>query len=157
LFYEFFTNVLLRFILLNKFLISAGLIFSVTLSGCGGRDANPVSVTHHTDRTLDCASVAREFKANERQIVKLIEERNSDTTKNIIAGRVGATIFFPALFFMDLGNEEKVEIVALRNCNKVLSDIARSKGCPRPKSRLNNVYQNLDSPPRKANHRSDET
>jgi hypothetical protein len=43
--------------------------------------------------------IARLFNANGCQIVKLIEERNSDATKNIIAGTVGATIFFPALFF----------------------------------------------------------
>ena len=137
-------------------LVAPVLALAFTLTGCGGRDANPVAVTHHTDSTLDCAAVTREFEANERQIVKLIEERNSDTTKNIIAGTVGATVFFPALFFMDLGNEEKVEINALRNRNKVLREVASSKGCARPKSRLNNVYQNIDNPPKRRAKSDDE-
>jgi hypothetical protein len=46
---------------------------------------------------------------------------------------------------MDPKSPEKVEIDALRNRNKVLTSIAKSKGCPPPKSQLTELYKHLDA------------
>lgn len=117
---------------------------SIALAGCGGREAKPISITNPTDSAFDCAGVAREHAANERQIVATVKERSQAQGKNIILGATGAILFFPALFFMDPKSPEKVEIDALRNRNKVLEDIARTKQCSVPKSQLNDVYKKLD-------------
>ena len=119
---------------------------SMVLAGCGGREAKPISITNPTDSAFDCAGVAREHAANERQILATLKERSQAQGKNIILGATGAILFFPALFFMDPKSPEKVEIEALRNRNKVLEDIARTKMCAKPASQLNEVYKKLDYP-----------
>ena len=119
---------------------------AIALVGCGGRDAKPIAITNPTDSAFDCAGISREHAANERQILATLKERSQAQGKNIILGATGAILFFPALFFMDPKSPEKVEIDALRNRNKVLEDIARTKKCAKPASQLNDVYKKLDYP-----------
>lgn len=116
---------------------------SLILSGCGGRAANPISATHPNDSAFDCAGISREFAANERNITATLRERSQAQGKNIILGATGAILFFPALFFIDPKSPEKVEIDALRNRNRVLEDIARTKKCSAPISQLTDVYKKL--------------
>ena len=118
---------------------------TVGLAGCGGREAKPIAITNPTDSAFDCAGVSREFAANERQITITLKERSQAQGKNIVLGAAGV-LFLPALFFMDPKSPEKVEIDALRNRNKVLEDIARTKKCSTPKSQLTEIYKKLDNP-----------
>lgn len=117
---------------------------AIALVGCGGRDAKPIAITNPTDSAFDCAGISREHAANERQILATLKERSQAQGKNIILGATGAILFFPALFFMDPKSPEKVEIDALRNRNRVLEDIARTKTCSVPVSQLTDVYSKLD-------------
>ncbi|MCO6177493.1 hypothetical protein [Ciceribacter sp. RN22] len=130
-------------------LVGTGLI----LSGCGGREAHPVAATNPSDSAFDCAGISREYSANERQILATVKERADAQGKNIVLGVTGAIIFFPALFFMDPKSPERVEIDALRNRNKVLEDIARTKKCPLPKSQLQDLYKKLDGSAASTNRR----
>ncbi|WP_026789753.1 hypothetical protein [Pleomorphomonas oryzae] len=123
-------------------LTTAGLV----LSACAGREAHPIAATNPSDSVFDCAGIQREFEANERQIQATLKERSAAQGKNVVLGVTGALIFLPALFFMDPKSPEKVEIDALRNRNKVLEDIARSKKCSPPVSQLADVYKKLDAP-----------
>lgn len=131
---------------MKNYLTIAAVGLSIVLAGCGGREAKPISATNPTDSAFDCAGITREYAANERQILATLKERSQAQGKNIILGATGALIFFPALFFMDPKSPEKVEIDALRNRNKVLEDIARTKRCAKPKSQLAEVYKKLDNP-----------
>lgn len=124
---------------------AAVVALSTILTACGGREAKPIAITNPTDSAFDCAGISREFSANERQIVATLKERTRAQGKNIILGASGV-FFFPALFFMDPKSPEKVEIDALRNRNKVLEEIARSKRCATPKSQLTEIYKKLDNP-----------
>nr|WP_210301580.1 hypothetical protein [Rhizobium sp. BK538] len=124
--------------------IAALLAAAVLLSGCGGREAHPIASTNPSDSVFDCAGIKREFEANERQILTTVKERSQAQGKNVVLGATGALLFWPALFFMDPKSPEKVEIDALRNRNQVLTDIARSKKCPAPVSKLTEVYKRLD-------------
>lgn len=121
------------------------LALSISLAGCAGREARPVASTNPTDSAFDCAGIAREFEANERQITSTVKERTDAQGKNIVLGATGVLLFLPALFFMDPKSPEKVEIDALRNRNNVLTSIAKSKGCPAPKSQLTELYKHLDA------------
>lgn len=105
--------------------------------------------TNLADVSLDCPAVAREFEANERQIVATLQEKDSAVAKNVVLGVTGAVIFLPALFFIDPKSPEKVEIDALRNRNRVLEDIARTKRCPPPQTKIAEVYRRLDNMPAK--------
>ncbi|MGH6859744.1 MAG: hypothetical protein ACRECY_05770 [Phyllobacterium sp.] len=115
----------------------------LAVSACGGREAHPVKTTDPTDSQFDCAGIAREFDANERSIISINTERSDANAKNAVLGVTGAVLFFPAVFFMDPKSPERVEIEALRNRNVVLTDIARTKGCSRPKSKLEAYYKRL--------------
>ncbi|MGO6697900.1 hypothetical protein [Rhizobium ruizarguesonis] len=121
------------------------LALSISLAGCAGREARPVASTNPSDSAFDCAGITREFDANERQITSTVKERTDAQGKNIVLGATGVLLFLPALFFMDPKSPEKVEIDALRNRNKVLSSIAKSKGCQAPKSQLTELYKHLDA------------
>lgn len=124
-------------------------VAGIVLSGCGGREAHPISSTNPSDSVFDCAGIEREFTANERQIQETIKERSAAQGKNVVLGVTGALLFWPALFFMDAKSPEKLEINALRNRNGVLEDIARSKKCTLPKSQLTDLYKSMDAPPPK--------
>lgn len=126
--------------------VAALVAVGLALSGCAGREAHPIAATNPSDSVFDCAGIEREFAANERQILATLKERSNAQGKNVVLGVTGALIFFPALFFMDPKSPEKVEIDALRNRNKVLEDIARSKKCSPPPSQLADVYKKLDAP-----------
>ncbi|MCZ7479603.1 hypothetical protein [Rhizobium rhizogenes] len=123
---------------------------AIVVSGCGGRAANPVASTNSTDSAFDCAGIKREFEANERQVLATVKERADAQGKNVILGATGVLLFFPALFFMDPKSPEKLEIDALRNRNRVLAEIAKSKKCAAPQSKLADVYKKLDSNPSQA-------
>lgn len=120
---------------------------SFLVAGCGGREARPIPATNIGDVSLDCAAVAREFGANERQIVATVREKDGANAKNALLGVTGVVLFWPALFFMDPKSPEKVEIDALRNRNGVLEDIARTKQCPRPQTQIAELYPRLDDMP----------
>ena len=132
---------------LSRNLTPLALVATVLLTGCGGREARPVPVTNVGDVSLDCAAITREYEANERQIVATLQEKDGAVAKNVVLGVTGAVLFFPALFFMDPKSPEKVEIDALRNRNKVLEDIARTKRCAPPQTKIAEVYRRLDDMP----------
>lgn len=138
---------IMKHTILPKKLLMITLAGSVVLAGCGGREARPVPTTNVADVSMDCPAIAREFEANERQIVTTLQEKDSAVAKNVVLGVTGAVLFLPALFFMDPKSPEKVEIDALRNRNRVLEDIARTKRCPQPQSKIAEVYRRLDSLP----------
>jgi hypothetical protein len=124
--------------------VAALLCTAIALSSCGGREAHPIASTNVGDGGMDCGGIAREFAANERQIIATVKERSQAQGKNVILGATGVLLFWPALFFMDPKSPEKIEIDALRNRNQVLTDLARSRKCPQPKSQLGDLYKKLD-------------
>lgn len=123
---------------------------AIVVSGCGGRAAHPISATNPADSAFDCAGMRREFEANERQVLATVKERSDAQGKNVVLGTAGVLLFWPALFFMDPKSPEKLEIDALRNRNQVLGEIAKSKKCPAPQSKLADVYKKLDTKPSQA-------
>ena len=124
--------------------IAGAFVINLMLSGCAGRDPHPVALTNPNDSVMDCAGIAREFHANERQIQSVVHERTNAQGKNVALGAAGI-FFFPAWFFMDPKSPERVEIDALRNRNGVLQDIARTKNCQPMQSQLAEAYKQLDS------------
>ena len=109
------------------------------LTACAGREAHPVPVTRITDGALDCMSIAREFEANETQIIATVRERDGQNIKNA-ALAAGAVIFLPTLFFMDLKGPERIELQALRARNQVLMQLGAQKKCHMPPPRVQGFY-----------------
>lgn len=125
--------------------ITATFVFTAFIAACGGREARPVASTSLQDSQLDCAAITREFNVNEQRILTTLKEKDDGVAKNIVLGVTGVVLFFPALFFMDPKSPERVEIQALRSRNRVLQEMAQTKKSCVLESKLQLVYQRLDS------------
>ncbi len=110
-------------------LVAALVLGALTLGGCAGRDAHPVATVGHFDQALNCAQLQAEISRNNRYINQLVDEKNGARERNVAVGVVGALLFWPALFALDLSNAEEVEINALNNRNMYLVGQANRKDC----------------------------
>jgi hypothetical protein len=98
-------------------------------SACAGRDANPVVSYQTYDSGLSCEQIEAEIIGNEAKALQLIEEDESAHNANVAIGVVGALLFWPALFALDVGDAEMTEMRALKDRNNRLLGLAESKDC----------------------------
>lgn len=105
------------------------LAFGLIVSGCGGRDARPVDVFRPGDESLSCKTIDNEIAYNNRQIKATVSELESSKGQNVAVGVVGAILFWPALFALDVSDAEKVEIQALEERNRHLYTMASEREC----------------------------
>ena len=107
------------------------LVSCVILSACAGRDATPIAVTQPTDISATCDNLKAEMAINEGKISSLQKEEENKRAQNIIAGSVGAVLFFPVLFAMDFKDAAGTERKALQDRNVYLGQLA-AKACSVP-------------------------
>jgi hypothetical protein len=115
------------------------------LAGCGGREARHFAVTNPNDSVMDCAGISREWAANEDLIGATAKTHSNKVGANVAAVAVGAIIFLPALFFMDLKGAEKAELIALRARQKNLEIMNGQKKCKPLTSNLGEFYKEWDA------------
>jgi len=101
------------------------LIF-LTLAGCAGRTAQPISVASSGDEGLSCTAIRAEIDANNTRMQALADEKGLTLTKNVAAGVVGI-VFFPAWFFLDLHDAAATEMQSLNSRQTYLGEMASSK------------------------------
>lgn len=101
----------------------------VLLAGCGGRTANPTSAYKYGDEDLSCEELQYEMSKVERDTRARYAEWKGNSNSNVGVGVAGAILFWPALFAIDNGNAEEVEVNALRDRAETLTRIARKKNC----------------------------
>lgn len=104
-------------------------IASLALSACAGRKPNPVAEIQNGDATLNCRQLAQEISVNNQAILGLLDEKKKKQGNNAAAGVVGAVVFFPALFFLDLKGATGEEARAYQRRNAGLVQRYRSKNC----------------------------
>lgn len=97
------------------------------LAACAGRPANPVMVDQVGDNRRTCVSIETEMKTIEIELRRLIPETDK-TGKNVALGVAGALFIVP-LFFMDLGESEKIEVNAYRQRYNRLNILSVDKNC----------------------------
>lgn len=102
------------------------------LAACAGREPNPVDTVQMGDKTLDCETIQAEITSNNRRIRELAEEEGEKVAQNIVAGTVGAVLFFPALFLMDFQDAAGKEGAALSDRNSYLASLYSDRGCADP-------------------------
>ena len=97
------------------------------LSGCAGRDGNPIQIYKPGDERRDCLSLKTEMSQLDTAIATLLP--NSDKMAyNTIMLVTGLFVIIP-LFFMDLKNGERVELQACRQRHNALELMSAQKGC----------------------------
>jgi hypothetical protein len=99
------------------------------MSGCAGRNANPVQTFHTYDKDLSCAQIEAEIIGNEEKALHLLKEDEAAHDANVALGVVGGLLFWPALFALDTGDAEMIEMRALKERNNRLINLADTKEC----------------------------
>lgn len=107
--------------------VTALTLIALTLAGCAGRSAHPITVNQLGDEGKSCQTLQSELVRIENNIQRLIPEADK-TGKNVALGVTGL-IVWPAWLFMDLSSAEKEEINAYRARHDHLVTIAQSKQC----------------------------
>jgi hypothetical protein len=67
--------------------------------------------------------------SNNTKIQQLEEEKSSRRNANIGIGVVGAILFWPALFALDMGSAPETEIAALQQRNANLTGVQTQQAC----------------------------
>jgi hypothetical protein len=115
--------------------VCAGVIAAVAVtSGCGGKEANPVSQYQPGDENRSCTGLKAEISSNEAEMAKLIPHEDA-TGKNVMLGAAGVFLIVP-WFFMDFKEGEATELQALKRRNQWLREVATDKGCEVPPSKF---------------------
>jgi len=101
----------------------------LVLSGCAGRKPNPVQEIQEGDAQLSCQGLRTEIEVNNAALLGLLKEKKKKQDDNVAAGVVGAVVFFPALFFMDLKGAAGEEARAYQRRNQGLLKRYEQKRC----------------------------
>ncbi|HEY4382924.1 MAG TPA: hypothetical protein VGN34_00405, partial [Ktedonobacteraceae bacterium] len=109
--------------------IAFTLASSLGIAGCAGREAHPVAMIQPQDPTENCDSIKEELAANSVQINKLKGEAATHNATNAAVGVVGAVLFWPALFALDLTDYEREEAAALQARDMHLLNMSKEHNC----------------------------
>ncbi len=112
----------------RKFVILSSLAVFV-IGGCAGREARPISSYRPGDESLNCAAIDSELYQIKATVVPLYDEAGDKTGWNVGWGLVGALVFWPALFALDLSDAEKEEISAYQVRWDSLTRLRDERGC----------------------------
>lgn len=88
------------------------LIVSILCAGCAGTDPNPIRLYSPGDEKKSYSVLKAEIADIDRTIVRKRTEKSKQERENILWFCGGVFLIVP-FFFMDLKNNEKVEIDAL--------------------------------------------
>lgn len=116
---------------MSKNLFAVALIAAtalVVLAGCAGRTPSPVSAVRAGDEQLTCAQIDGEVN----DFVPKVRKLSNDADKagyNAGIAAVGAIIFLPALFALDISDAEKIEIQAYIARYQTLAAKRKSQNC----------------------------
>ena len=102
---------------------------ALIIAGCGGREAQKISVVQDGDFARDCDSLHLEAKSLDSQVKTLLIEHAKKQGNNTALTVVSVIIFLPALFALDLKGAAKAEFEALHERSKHLANVAENRGC----------------------------
>jgi hypothetical protein len=102
--------------------------YSLLVSGCAGRVANPASAYMPGDDKRSCEGLKAEFADNENQIKILQKEDSSKGWWNVGCFITGFLLIVP-WFLMDLKDAQKIEIEALKKRDNNLKVMASERNC----------------------------
>lgn len=110
--------------------LKTSLVFfaAVTVLGaCGGRVADPISVSNSWDSELSCSHLQGEYQNHDKRLVELTGERKDKPMHN-----VGMLLSSP--LFLDLSQAQKYEAEAIYKRQERLRSIMKNKPCAQYKN-----------------------
>lgn len=103
------------------------IIVSVFLTGCAGREANPVQMYYPGDENRSCQALITEM-AQIQKDMDILRPKTDKFVSNALWATAGVFLIFP-FFFMDMKDAEKIEYDAFaRRYNRLLI-LAAEKNC----------------------------
>ena len=78
---------------------------------------------------MNCDRLQAELGRIQYEVRRKTGQKQSGDNKDTALFVAGMVIFWPALFFMDLKNADKVELEALQNRYNYLTNLYNSKNC----------------------------
>ncbi|MGO1120194.1 hypothetical protein ACTL6U_15925 [Rhodovibrionaceae bacterium A322] len=115
--------------MIKKLMLSSALLALLLGTGCAGRDAAPVDTMTSYDKQMTCDDIVFEVNKNNDKLVDTVRELEEAKGQNVAVGLVGAVLFWPALFALDLSDAEKIEIQALKDRNENLLRMGNARKC----------------------------
>lgn len=113
-----------------KRVVCVVLTFGILLmSGCAGRQAYPVQISQNGDYNKSCDNLRRDLTDLQYQVRQKSGQTSSGDSKDTVLLATGVLLFWPALFFMDLSNADRVELEAMQSRYNHLTNIYNSKNC----------------------------
>jgi hypothetical protein len=107
--------------------LTCSILCTSLLSGCAGREGNPIQTYQPGDEKRDCLSLKTEISQIDTETARLVPKADK-TAWNAIMIVTGVFVIIP-LFFIDLKNGEIVELQACRQRHNALELMAAQKGC----------------------------
>ena len=99
----------------------------IFITGCAGRDANPIAVYMPGDENRSCMLLKAEIAQLQEDMQQLLP-KTSKGASNTLWATAGVFLIVP-FFFMDFKGAEKIEFDAMRNRHNRLLVYAADKGC----------------------------
>jgi hypothetical protein len=112
--------------------ISYSAAILILAAACTGRDADPVDAYTPYDNAMACNDIAYEMDDNNKELRLTVEELQGNKGQNVAVGVIGAVLFWPVLFALDLSDAEETEIKALERRNKNLVRLGVDLDCELP-------------------------
>lgn len=108
---------------------AAALVFVLLLAGCAGRDANLIPLSQTGDNDKSCAELHNEVTTLAAAAGRKIDANKERDGGDVALGVVGALLFWPALFAMDVKNADGKEANNLIDRMEYLRGIGNQKDC----------------------------
>jgi len=104
------------------------LVFSVLLTGCAGREANPIVLYMPGDEKRSCTALHAEIAQLQAEMQRMLPKTDKGLS-NALWATAGVLTLGLGFFFMDFKDAEKIEFNALRQRNNRLLIYAAEKEC----------------------------
>ncbi|MEM6489549.1 MAG: hypothetical protein AAF677_14980 [Pseudomonadota bacterium] len=99
------------------------------LAACAAAPSNPVPVAQPRDASMACPAIAAERERNRAEALRLAGTDGRTRDGNVAKGVVGAVVFWPAIFALDLSQSAQIELRALQDRDARLAWLAAERGC----------------------------
>ena len=104
---------------------------ALALAGCATSpdQITAASVSPTLYSGLDCRQITDEAQRINSRLANITGAQQGRANRDTTMMAVGTIVFFPALFFVGLGQDHAAEIAQLRGEAEALSHAARARGC----------------------------
>lgn len=120
---------------------------SVSIVGCSSSPKNidSIYVSSAVYNSYDCEQIDIEYARVRRKVAEVIGHQGGEAGKDAVAMGVGLVLFWPALFFLAGGNDQKEQLGRLKGELEALESAAVEKKCAGFFTRLETERRNAEA------------